>query len=105
MLHVLHVNHSGSEVFEIVHYQLFLVRYKDSYSMLLTKQFKASLRHLCLLLNLLEAREVQRVLQLLEGSIKVHTFLLDLIPKDLDLLLETFNTILLLHDFMISFLF
>jgi len=73
--------------------------------MLLAKQFKASLRHLCLLLNLLEARQVQRVLQLLQGGIKVHTFLLDLIPEDLDFLLETFNPVFFLHDFMIPFLF
>jgi len=35
VLHILHVDHSGGEIFEVVHDQLLFVRHEDSYAVLL----------------------------------------------------------------------
>ena len=104
MLHILNIDDTGCEIFEVMHYKLFLVGNKNGYAMLFTEKFKAPLGHFSLFLNLLKTWKIKGIPKSLQSCIKVHTFLLDLVTKDLDFLLETFNTIFFLHDFMIPLL-
>jgi hypothetical protein len=105
VLHVLNIDHSRGEIFEVMHDQLLLIGHEDSYPMLLGEQFKRSLRQLCLFLDLLKTAQIQTLSQFLQGLIKISRFLLYLIPQYLHLLLKTLNSVLLLHHLMIPFLF
>ena len=57
-----------------------------------------------LLLDLLEAGQVEGIPELLQGRIEIQAFLLDLVAEDLDLLLETLDPVLLLHHLVVPLL-
>lgn len=104
MLHVLHVDYSGGEVLEVMHHKLLLVRHENSYTMLLTEQFKTPLGHFSPFLNLLKATEVKRRPQFGKCRIEIYTLLLDLVTQELHLLLKAFDSIFFEHYIMIPFL-
>ena len=58
MLHILDVNHSWSEIFEVMHDQLLLIRNKYSNPMLFWKKLKTSLSHFCALFDLLKTTQI-----------------------------------------------
>jgi hypothetical protein len=98
MLHLLQLNCFACEIFEVVHNDLFAIRYEHGNPIVLRVLFQASLGLLDFHFNLLEAAEVNFVEDLVLDFLEVFFLEPDLLRNGLHFFVEVFNLLFVYWD-------